>query len=213
VEGISPRAPVPGAPAAERVEAYASLAPLGRADSITTTAQGTVVAQSPEFLVLGDGRRVYRAEDLAPVVEPDSPTAQAGKRVGENRDSALTWANIGAVVGGALIAGSLAGFATPPDPGDPTFEDHLIFTSGTLGTGVVVFLATGLVVAHYGQQVRDDQISAFATYDRDLRKRLDVCTEGLQIVACQTAPTAPSASTPVPASPPPPAPESAAAPR
>src|SRR5512141_694928 len=59
---------------AERLAAYQQLAPRG----FGSFQNGH--ANDVGFLVLGDGTRVYFAEDLVPVVPPGSPTAIAGAR-------------------------------------------------------------------------------------------------------------------------------------
>ncbi len=88
--------------------------------------------------------------------------------------------------------------------------------SGTVpfvaGVGLtIVGGGVGILVSnYYGSQVNDEKISAFATYDRDLRKRLDLCVDGIKIVACG-APAAPAAE-PSPVAPAPAAPAPGLAP-
>ena len=71
---------------------------------------------------LGDGSRVYHAEDLLAVVPPDSPTAWAAERSRHARKVSYGW--LGSVIAGSLVGIGFvyAGFAS--DDWDPA-EDGL----------------------------------------------------------------------------------------
>lgn len=191
------------APLPEREAAYESLRPRAEADTVVLR-NGQQIAQQPKFIMLRDGTRVYRAEDLGAVVPPQSPTAQAGQRSKRAGDRIHTWQIAGYVILGAGVATSLISAATFPKPGDDGFNKHLGLASagivvGGLGLAVTVF---GML-AHAGE-FADERATAFALYDEDLRKGLDLCVAGTSIVACSPAGAAerkPGAPIPFPSAP------------
>jgi hypothetical protein len=182
-------APAAGASAEERLAAYESLHP--RAEANTLIVSNGTVQQSTDFLVLGDGRRVYHADDLAPVVGEQSPTAEAGHRSAHALSHGKWWLRGGAIAAAVGIAATVVGFATA--------DMQHIGRSAALVGGGIAFTVVGSTVAMIGamsplHEANDERVSAFATYDQDLRKRLALCARGMQIVACDAvAPAAPAA--------------------
>jgi hypothetical protein len=192
-------APAPGASPQEKLDAYEKHRPAAEA-SLVAVSSGTVVASRTDFLVLGNGRRVYHAEDLAPLVAEDSATAESGRLSAEAATRAKAWNWTGwALVGGGLVLGSAA-ILDSGDPGSDDFGPNKTL----LGIGTVAFLgglgAMALASFRYAPVAHDERVSAFATYDKDLRARLDICVDGTRIIPCGAAPPAVA---PAPVSPPP----------
>jgi hypothetical protein len=182
-------APAPGAPATERLGAYERLSSRARQDTITVaTLWRLPVRQTTDFIALGDGSRVYHAEDLLAVVPPDSPTARAAERSRRARKVSHGW--MGAVIAGSAVGLGLsaAGFASDE------------FYAGD-GPPAYTWVGVGLLVAgslswipqmYYARVANDEKVSAFVTYNDSLRKRLSLCVDGLRVIDCAAAP-APSA--------------------
>jgi hypothetical protein len=194
-------APAPQASPREKLDAYEKYRPAAEA-SLVAVSSGTVVAKTTDFLVLGNGRRVYHPEDLAPLVAEDSATAESGRLSAE----ALTRAKVWNWTGWGLFGGGLTlSFASLLDSGDPGGDDF--GPNGTLlavGSAACIggLAAMGVASFKYAPVAHDERVSAFATYDKDLRARLDICVEGTRIVSCADAPPA-VAPRPVPPPPPP----------
>ena len=172
-------APAAGAPPAERVAAYEKLRGLGQSETVIADARGDVVGQSADFLALGSGEVVYHAEDLVPVVPAESDTAHAARRAEHLDGAAWPWQLAGLVVGVAGLG--LGSYALATDDGAAV---------PILGLGLV-FAGTGLAAIptiYDDQRAEAERISAFTHYDSDLRRRLDLCANGLEVVAC-AAPT------------------------
>jgi hypothetical protein len=171
-------APAAGAPAAERVAAYAELRRLDASETVVVDGRGDVVESSGDFLALGSGQVVTHAEDLLPVVPPESATAKAAARARHLDDAARPYQVAGLVVGVAGLA--LGGYSLANDDGAAL---------PLLGLGLV-FAGTGIAAVptiRADQQAEAERISAFEHYDADLRRRLDLCVSGLDVVACGAA--------------------------
>jgi hypothetical protein len=167
-------APPAGAPEADRVAAYERLRPVD-----VTSGPGHHRGLVDPHAILGDGTRVELAGDVAPLVEPGSPTAQwaaandAAHR-SEHRWMAIAFGAMAAMGGGAAI-----------EIGE-IHDEHRMFEAvgATVLVSAIVFTWAGL---HHGAaQVDsyDTQRETFAHYDDDLRARLAVCVDGLRIVGC-----------------------------
>ncbi len=166
------------------------------------------MAQSTNFIVLGDGRRVYHALDLSPAVAETSATAEAGRRSQAAARSANIWYGVALGVvcaSAAMLAVSAADDTPGPGP---------LSTIGLLTFGGGIGL-TWVAISH-SRVAHDERVSAFATYDRDLRARLELCVEGTRLVPCPAGLPAvapvPSDAPPVPPAPPAPQPVPASAP-
>lgn len=168
-------APAANAPAAERVAAYERLRGLAASEIEVTGARGDADGPSADFLALGSGEVVTHAEDLVPVVAPESDTAHAARRAARLEGAAWPWQVAGLVVGVAGLA--LGSYALVTDDGAalPLLGLGLAFT----GTGLAA-----IPTIHDEQRAEAERISAFTHYDADLRRRLDLCADGLRVVAC-----------------------------
>jgi hypothetical protein len=187
------RAPDSLAPGHERLAAYESLRPAAQSNTVILQG-GTPVAQTTDYLVLGDGQRVHHAEDLESLVPADSPTARAARRSREHKQKRSTWSLITmgvALVGASVVTYSLATM----DSGDDFDMDPS--TSGVpepnwlvMGAGMGMFFGgfTGFIGAnnYYGNLENQEKVSAFTTYERDLRNRLVLCVDGIDVVPCLT---------------------------
>jgi len=194
---LSLAGPAPTAAPEARVAAYERLRPGG--SNLTLTAHnGQGGNADPHFILRGHGQRVHYADDLVPVVAPDSATATTAVRSGHNLRKALPrlrW-GMGLFVGGGLAA--IGGGTTA-----------LVTENGAYGyiavAGAAAIIAGGVTMLSGFPAARlagNDRVSAFATYDGDLRHRLGVCVQGLAVVACDVAPA--RATPPAPPAPRPP---------
>jgi hypothetical protein len=164
----------------ERLAAYERLAVEGQHDLLHVRGS-TVVGRTTDFLTLGDGSRVYYAEDLLAVVPADSPTARAAERSQKARKTANTWTVIGSV--GMAVASAVALGLMLSDLDDPSTG---LTTGAWIGLGgVIVGTGVGVFVPmHYNKVAHDEKVSAFATYDRSLRQQLALCVDGTRLVDC-----------------------------
>jgi hypothetical protein len=170
-------APPPGASAEERVKAYESHRPRGESKS-SVVQEGDAVAERTDYLILGDGTRIYHPEDLTPLVAAESRTAQSAARSKDATEQLTLIAYIGAAVTIAGVAVMAVG-GTDSDLFYPGLGASLLGVGGVVGAGI-----------YYWPTINDERTSAFSTYEDDLRKQLDICVNGLEVVACPaTAPT------------------------
>ena len=149
-------------------------------------ARGVLGSNELAYVILEDGTRVDHVEDLLPTVAPGSPTAQSVTRERAARErtnlwSAASFAAIG--VGGIMMIGSVLGIALalPEDPQAPV-DDGLAFASlGALVAGGAVMVGSTLLLipltASSVETMREKE-TAFLTYDRSLRERLDLVEYG-----------------------------------
>jgi hypothetical protein len=167
-------APPAGAPEADRVAAYARLRPTEIGNEYGR--HHTVV---DEHVDLGDGTRVGFAADLEPVVLPSSQTAAYAARAADARTRRNRWAAAVIVLFGATVATGVVESQTIHDPW------HVLGAEwGTLLVGGLLVYAASRPMSAASQEAFDAQAAAFDGYDADLRARLDVCVDGLRVVAC-----------------------------
>jgi hypothetical protein len=196
-------APGAGAPLAERQRAYERLRPAGTSQRVIVTTTDTSVSTSTRTsVILANGQTIHHAEDILPVVEADSSTAEAAGRHGYHRKRAsLAW-----WVGTAGFLVAIASVAIPIAEhinDSPRSDGPDIWWPGVIGGGIA--LVAGSAVAHYhGSRARDAQIAAFATYDESLRARLQICVEGTRLIDCASRPPPPPAGDQPPGEAPPP---------
>jgi len=154
--------PASQAPLAERAQAYQDLRPLSYQISNNS--------RQVDYLEIGNGSRVYYAEDLLVAVPPDSETARAIERSVELRNTA-PWFGFSAlacmIVGGTLIGVSAIGRESP--------DTTLMISGATVGLlgGLGFGIASGTV---YGRSVDQARI-AFDSYDGALQRKLRVCVD------------------------------------
>jgi hypothetical protein len=188
-------APEPTQTEAERLAAYERLFARGDEDA---RARET---RTPDFLVLGDGTRVYHAEDLAPVVAPDSRTARAAaraarasERLESNRSSMDTFLLAAAIATAASLAVGAGGVALDNDA-------MAIGGLGGSGVGILAMLIGPVVIGRGNRElvsrVGAGRRAAFSAYNQDLRKHLELCAVGTVVKACAPPPpgAAPAAPT------------------
>lgn len=136
------------------------------------------------------------------VVPAESATARAGlhSKAARRRGNAWVGASLAIMAAGAVMMG--VAFATAGEPGEEDFgPGPLVFVG--LGTFTAGIGPSFFAVRAYGQ-AHDERVSAFTTYRADLAKQLDVCVDGIRVVACaaQTPePVAPGEPAPAPDAP------------
>jgi hypothetical protein len=158
---------------------------------------------SSSTLILANGMRVEHADDLLAVVPPDSDTAKAARASAAARRRSLWWKLAGYGAG-------FAGMATIAINGDG--EGFGVSEEYVLGGAAILTLVPFLLSFKEHHDEIALRMQAFSTYTRDLGVRLDVCAHGLEVVACETVPSAyppanapapyPPATAPAPSSPP-----------
>lgn len=164
--------PPPNASPDERVAAFERLAAVSEKMTITTSCRtmGGCSETVELTLNLANGTQVHHAEDLLPMVPPDSETAQAVHA--SHRASRRTWMWAG-LAAGALVAGFVVF--------DATDNEKLAFAVG--GGGIVV----GALMAWRSTNEETHQIRrANETYNDGLARTLRVCVDGYIVEACDT---------------------------
>ncbi len=166
-----------GATAAERIAAYQRLSPRGFGSFQNAHANDI------GFLVLGDGQRVYFAEDLIPVVPPGSPTAIAGARHRGAWDRAWHWLKVGGIGYAAAIAIPLVALGTMKDDDART---EVMIGGAALGTTIGTIGMVGAAIN--AVESNGERASVFLTYDDALRAELHLCIAGLEVYDCASGP-------------------------
>jgi len=176
-----------------RVAAYNRYRPTEamHTQHLTVNRYGQVLSASTSlnFVMLADGTQVAYPEDLSPLVNPTSVTAQAARESANFRAPAawLYWGGAASTLAGlALLIPAASASADEYDargmrtPGD----DTLFWTSvAVMSTGLVAMLIGGLL----GTRSSSERQRAFMTYDTSLRERLGLCGDGTQIGDCPNA--------------------------
>ena len=161
-EHVVLQVPSSQAPLAERAQAYQGLRPVSYQISNNS--------KQMDWLELGNGGRVYYAEDLLVAVPADSETARAIERSVELRNTA-PWFGFSAlacmIVGGTLIGVSAIGHESP---------DTTLMISGA-AVGLVGGLGFGLAAGSYYSRSVDQARAAFDSYDGALQRKLHVCVD------------------------------------
>ena len=167
----------------QRVQMFNELHATGE-DTTTTSfcgARGGCSTTTEKTLHLANGTQVYHPEDLLPIVGPDSITARAVSDVYKHKRRARVYTGIGfASVVGLIAVGRIA------------VENHETSFSTPEKLGLVAIVA-GLLVGGFGTWYHDHQATeswgeANENYNAGLAQRLDVCTSGFAVVACESAP-------------------------
>jgi hypothetical protein len=171
----------PDLPPDQRVQVFNDLHATGEKTVTTTSCNGMGGCSTnvDKTLFLANGTRVYHAEDLLPVVGPESTTAGAVRDMQESRRKARVYSliSIASAVGfiGIVVfsfRGDNPGFSTPAELG------LLATGAGVLVGGFGAWWQTRQAVAHWAD--------ANEGYNEGLAQRLNVCTNGLAVVPCET---------------------------
>jgi hypothetical protein len=183
------RAPGKSAPLATRIEAAHRLSPRKLHIKTVTTRttidyETTSSSYDVASLELRDGRYVRRAEDLLPVVDSSSETARfARKEKTLRKVSRWLWSLAGvSAVGGTALGVALA------DPENPGPARAVAFSG--LSVAIVLLIADYAFVVDARYRAK---LNAFDNYCEDLVAHLEVCVDGLAIVACSKERTPPHA--------------------
>ena len=203
---VALEAPRPGAPLAERQKAYDRLRPAATTRTVVTASDGSVSSATHSSVILANGQTVHHAEDMLPVVDDDSPTAEAARRHAHHD----RWDSVGWTVSTVGVLVALGSIAIPViDELDKTNPSPDIWWTGVIGGAVAVVVGSSLSYYH-GARARDARVAAFATYDAALREHLQLCVAGMRLVDCGEAPPPAAGEAPPPPPPagegPPPAP-------
>jgi hypothetical protein len=176
VAHVSLPAPPPNLTADERVAWFES---LSAASEVTTEVHCRKCMPSiDKELVLHDGTRVRAAEDLLPLVEPASPTAQHARASQQAREHADRWSELATgVVASALVVGLATDHTNP-------FADRT--AAAILGPAAVIALFARVVAHDDANEATREAGIAFGTYSQDIAKRLEVCVHDLRLVRCET---------------------------
>lgn len=174
------------APYDERLAAYEQLRPeTERKKRLFKTAIIKKRKKPDAPLTLADGTQVYHSEDLAPLVPPDSVTAQAIERHLKYERSQKIWASsaigLSSLSGGAFSLGLFV-FVRADDK--ETKNLGLGFAIGGIVLSAVS-LAVSIPVANaraeLAQKANED---AFVNYDQALRVFLGICERDGKLVDC-----------------------------
>ena len=190
----------------QRVQMFYQLYATRENTVTTTTCQsgGGCSTNVDKTLYLANGTQVYDPEDLVPVVSPDSATARAVHNVHEERRKVRTYGMLAM----ACMAGSFFFLFKGDDLG----------SSALVKVGLPVTFGGALISAvlgrHHFRAATAYWSEANESYNAGLAQRLRVCTNGLAIAPCESAPpSAPSLTPPpFPLGPPPLAPTPALTP-
>lgn len=133
-----------------------------------------------ESIVLGDGRQVREADDLLPVVGPESNTALHARAAADAEHRQLIGALVG--IGIAALGGGIWYSSRSDDVQNIPGSD----TGKVAGIGLVTFgtVITLFTAAWFHSEARDEERAAFASYGDDLAARLQVCVDGLAVKPC-----------------------------
>ena len=148
--------------------------------------RGGCATNTERTMYLANGTQVHHAEDLLPVVAPDSAAAasvHAAQRSASSRRTYVMVALAGLLV--AVVAGHQA-FSSDEDVGGGT--------KLALYGGGAVFVVGAIGSYYYGQEADMAHDDAIHQYNEGLAKQLRVCVDGLRVVPCEdaTSPTEPA---------------------
>ena len=186
-----PPAPPREAPLPVRVQAYNRFRPVAMQETLTIQMNryGGVTNSSTTLdnVRLADGTAVVYPEDLAPMVDPSSVTAQASRRSVALREPGL-WLEAGGglalLVGLGMVFPAALTTTDNPDGTTTRGDSALLWTS-------VGFMSVGLIAAliglGYSAGSSSERQRAFMTYDNSLREHLGLCGDGTQIGDCVNA--------------------------
>lgn len=185
-----PSPPPREAPPAQRLGFYLQHRPvaLNTMTSVFVNRYGYAGSTtSVQGVMLADGTTVQAPEDLHPLVDPDSVTAQSAERSRHARGVAgglLAGGLVATGVGIGLLIPALSSVSDRASSGSAGVDSGLLWTS----VGLSIAGAVLALVAGYGPgaTASQERVNAFAALDASLRRRLDLCENGLGVVDCAT---------------------------
>lgn len=185
-----PSPPPREAPPSQRLAFYQQHRPvaLNTRTSVFVNRYGYAGATTAvQGVLLADGTTVQMPEDLHPLVDPDSVTAQSAERSQRARSHAgglLASGLIATGVGVGLLFPALSSVGDRASGGSSGDDNGLLWISVGLGlAGAVLALIAGYGP---GATASQERVNAFAALDASLRRRLDLCENGLGVVDCAT---------------------------
>lgn len=176
--------PPPTASPLERLQAFYRL----RASAVgtVTTCRGSSCS-SNQYLVLADGREIWHADDLLPLVPPDSQAARDHREYKRVKANQRLWV-YGMFVG---IAAGIAMIHYGFEDDEPT---DLMWTGVGVTAASVLIGGGGAYIT--GLQGVGAKLRMFEHYDDGLAAQLNICASGMAIVPCD-APNMPVAPDPI----------------
>ncbi len=187
-------APPPTAPLEARLEAYQQLQPVGA--EIHSYYKKSRDGMSERFLSsraayirLGGGEEVHYPEELLPLVPRNSPTARSILQSQEYRATSVSFRRWALASAGVGFLGGVVGLSSAMDLDPGTPRTVALVSVGTIA-GALLLGGLGMyVVSGYNNsQAEEHRANAFRTYEPDLRKRLNLCPRGEELVDCSAAP-------------------------
>lgn len=171
------KAPSPQAPVDERIEAYEALKPVG--EEIPFYSAGTRteggVSKTSQALLLANGLKVSRPEDLRVAVPPNSNTSKAIKKFGyHDRRSNLLKLGAWALFMGAITTGILG--TVVYDNNDHGNPNHGKSIAIWVGSGVLLAggITTTVFAIRHAKSAQKSRYQAFKSYDQDLLDYLQI---------------------------------------
>lgn len=185
-----PTAPDRAAPIAHRYGFYQAHRPAALQTTtrymVNQFGMVTGTSTSLDAMVLANGTSVQYPEDLHPLVDPESPTAQSAERA--RRSRGLATGLIAGGVTGMILGAALMIPAFSSSYGSDYSSSDRGVNSGMLWTSVGLMLA-GTVTYFVGlfgpnATASQERANAFAGLDASLRARVGLCGYGEQIIDC-----------------------------
>ena len=173
--------PPPDATPDQRVAAYEALSANVEKVSYSQSCNAYGCnSSSQRSVILANGTEVGNVEDLLPLVPADSETARHIHAAETARAKAAKRGLIGTgVMFGAVVTG-LVGFSV----GEPA-------VGGVgFGVGLISAIVVGVLVVPQTWKWHRENAAAFHSYNADLGRQLDVCSQGLTLYACDQTPPA-----------------------
>ncbi|MEP6862956.1 MAG: hypothetical protein ABJE66_20180 [Deltaproteobacteria bacterium] len=191
-------APPPTLTAEQRVAWFNSLA--GRSERTTWTVQTRTgyVSNIEKTMTIGNGTEITAAEDVLPVVAPDSATAHHARAAQSDREHGDRWRELSiGVLAVALIVAAARSGSNP-------FEDK--WDAAIWGSAAAIGLFSNFAAADSYNHAAKESGLAFESYTKDLADQLQICVLNMQLVPCEyRAPAPATPAAPAPALPPVPA--------
>ncbi|MCG8556863.1 MAG: hypothetical protein MJD61_16505 [Proteobacteria bacterium] len=136
------------------------------------------------FLQLADGKRVYHALDLLPVVAERSGTAAAARQSAQLRTlSTLAAAGAGLAFASSIYFG-IAHVAREQSIHGPPEADKPLFGFSGITLSIVAGAAASLAYVVLMSQHGKHQSRAFTAYEASLLHRMRLCKEDGELVDC-----------------------------